>query len=124
MKTRLRTCAQFFALILVSVTLAASGLAHQMPEDQTPALSTELAAYIASGGALSDICNYTSDTGEEATTKCDACRLIGAAVLPSTTACASVIFPDQTRALVFVATRLVRSQRPDRTRLTRAPPHA
>lgn len=63
--------------LVLGVALVASTFAHRMPAPQ----DTALAAYVLAGGDLDDLCDAGS--GKSLTqTDCDACRLVGAAVLP------------------------------------------
>lgn len=70
---------QFVLLALVTLALVATGFAHRMPTQASTAL--ELA--LASGFAVSDLCNG-GETGEgHAGPNCLACQIAGAADLPA-----------------------------------------
>ncbi|WP_099826375.1 hypothetical protein [Oceaniglobus indicus] len=66
--------------VLILLALAATGFAHQPP-------NAGLERFIAAGGDRSAICADTGRTGHlHDAGPCDACRLVGAAVLPPLTA--------------------------------------
>jgi hypothetical protein len=107
-----------FALI---VAMAASGFAHT---GSRAALTPELMAYVAAGGSLADICGAPIEQDGAQGQKCEACRLMGAAILPRTCHGIPVVLSDQTRKFAFVAKRLHHARPLDPSHLTRAPPQA
>ncbi|WP_281991180.1 hypothetical protein [Sulfitobacter geojensis] len=106
------------ALILA---VALSGFAHRGGQ---AALSPDLAAYVAAGGALADLCGGPGEQEGGPSQKCEACRQIGAAVIPHSVRCAPAILNGETRTLTFVAKRLHHARPLDPAQLTRAPPQA
>ncbi|WP_187431125.1 hypothetical protein [Roseobacter fucihabitans] len=86
------------------------------------AVSPDLAAYVAAGGSLSDICAGLDGKDDAQRQNCEACRLMGAALVPPSSPALPLVVTDQTRRLIFVAKELHRTCAPDRSRLTRAPP--
>lgn len=120
----MRVTVPFFAKVLavcaLIVAMAGSGFAHKVERSE---LSPDLAAYVAAGGLLIDICGTGGQT-EAGGVKCDACRLIGAAVVPLDTGLGPVVLTAPARKMAFVAKRLRNSQGLDPARLTRAPPQA
>lgn len=87
-------------------------------------MSPELAIYVAAGGSLADICGGSDEQGSAYGQKCEACRLIGAVLVPRNCHGVPLLISDQTRVLTFVAKRLHHTRQLDPTRLTRAPPTA
>lgn len=64
---------------ILTVVLAALGFAHR------PAAvlgDAGLAAYVTAGGSIADLCDADGSTRLHGGTHCDACRLVGAAILP------------------------------------------
>ncbi|WP_390910444.1 hypothetical protein [Pseudosulfitobacter sp. SM2401] len=107
-----------FALM---IAMTVSGFVHT---GARPDISPELAAYVAAGGSLADICGGSGEQDGARGVKCDACLRFGAAVLPHTCHSAPVILSDQTRRLSFVAKRILYTRPLDPTCLARAPPQA
>ncbi|KIN64564.1 hypothetical protein Z946_3456 [Sulfitobacter noctilucicola] len=101
--------------------MAVSAFAHT---GARPALSPELEAYVAAGGTLAELCGTAGEQDGTQGQKCEACRLIGAALLPRDAHGVPVARCDQTRILTFVAKRLHNSRPLDPARQTRAPPQA
>lgn len=121
MLNALSTLCKFFTSLALILAIAAIGFAHS---NARKALSPELAAYVAEGGSLADICGGTDKQNSAHGQKCEACRLIGAALMPRNCYGVPLLVSDQTRILTFVAKRLHRARPLDPTRLTRAPPKA
>ena len=107
-----------FALICA---LVVSGFAHNGARS---AMSPELAEYVAAGGSLIDLCGSTGEQDGTLGQRCEACRLIEAALLPRNCQVIPLTQSDQTLVLTFVAKRLHQTRPLDPTRLTRAPPQA
>lgn len=106
-------------VIGVSIALLAVGFAHKTSSVEW---SPELAAYIAAGGQLGEICGY-SDEGDPVTIDCEACRIAdNADHVASTYVFESELL--QTRTYAFVAKRIAEQSDLDPARLTRAPPQA
>jgi len=80
-------------LAVLTLSLVATGFAHRLPnaEDQT------VAAMLASGAALSDICGELAGTPRHADSLCQACQIAGGADVPPLT---GAVVPA---ALVLVA---------------------
>ncbi|TKA97729.1 hypothetical protein FAZ78_04605 [Cereibacter changlensis] len=96
----------FLLTLALGVAVLFSGFAHKMPALQ----DGDLAAFVLAGGDPSDICDTGGDMEMDGA-GCDACRLVGAAVLPD---------PAMTMVAVervFAATVLI----PSETRAARAP---
>lgn len=113
------TICKFLTAIALMFALVSSGFAHT---GYRSAMSADLAAYVAAGGALNDICGGSGEQNSTVGQKCEACRLIGAALVPRACVAVPMILTDQTRVLSFVAKRLHHDRPLDPTRLTRAPP--
>lgn len=112
---------RFFTSCALIIALAASGFAHASPR---MASSPELLAYVAAGGSLDDLCGTVGEQDGAQTQKCEACRLIGAVVLPRDCHGVPILLSDQALKLSFVAKRVNHTRPLDPSRLTRAPPHA
>lgn len=112
---------RLFAAIAVIIAIAVMGFAHK--QSQTP-LTPELAAYVAQGGSLGDLCGDFDEEHGHHGQKCEACRLVGAALLspPWHEFLISVSVSRQNLPLVTRTSRATR--RLDPARLTRAPPKA
>jgi hypothetical protein len=114
-----------FCKLLTSIALVfalvSSSFAHT---GFRPALSPDLAAYVAAGGSLVDFCGKSSEKEVVQGQKCDVCRLIGAIFLPQAYHGAPLVVLEQTLTLSFVAKRLHHTRPLDPSRLTRAPPQA
>lgn len=105
-----------FALICA---MATTSFAHRFVSQS---LDPALAAYVAAGGSVEDICGYTEGSSHQNVPSCEACRLVNAAVLPDhDPAC---IAPFCKLALVRVAVQEteLRSARLDLSRAARGPP--
>jgi hypothetical protein len=76
--------------IVFTLTMAASGFAHR---PGAALAEMQLAPYLAAGGNLSELCQGVGGHGPVAGKPCDACRLIGAAVMPEPTALRPLEFP-------------------------------
>lgn len=107
-------------VIAFAIALVAVGFAHRLgPAAMTP----ELEAYVASGGALSDLCGPTDGKGQSSTVSCDACR-IADTVISFHAACIGLKETPKFQVFSFVAKRIAERNELDPARLTRAPPHA
>ncbi|SFT01330.1 hypothetical protein SAMN04488040_2760 [Sulfitobacter marinus] len=107
-----------FALVFAMVF---SGVAHT---GLARAMSPDLAAYVATGGSLEDLCTPASGNNGAQAKKCEVCRLLGAALEPRPCVGAPLVVTEKTRVLTFVAKRLHHRHPLDPARLTRAPPQA
>lgn len=112
-------CRLLLCLSLV-LAMATSGFAHRGVESGP---APELAAYLAAGGSLADLCGDVGG-GHEGVQSCAACRLIEAAFMPFEAVGVPLRLSAGTQAHVLVAKRLQRSRGLDPARLTRAPPAA
>ena len=105
------------SLIFAFVSL---GFAHEdIPTPMTP----ELAAFVAAGGSISDICrgDHTPQHGQAV--DCEACRITeNFAILQGYPLVAPVRL-ERVQTWRFVAQRLSGEQSLDSARLTRAPPY-
>lgn len=110
---------RFLTSCALIIALAASGFAHASPR---MAFSADLLAYVAAGGSLDDLCGTAGEQDGARTQKCEACRLVGVAILPRDCHGIPVRLSDQTFKLSFVAKRLHQTRPLDPSRLTRAPP--
>ncbi|WP_341365957.1 hypothetical protein [Yoonia sp. BS5-3] len=103
------------------VALAAVGFAHRViATEMTP----ELAAYVAGGGSLSDLCGTTSGSGETPVPHCEACRIADSFVLSQAGCAGTSQRIAKIYAFDFIAKRLAESGRLDNARMVRAPPQA
>lgn len=89
-------------MLVLGVSMMLSAFAHSMPAPE----DTALASFVMAGGDLSDICNDSGDAKKQVS-GCDACRLVGAAVMSEPMLCpvaverviaATVLIPAETRA--------------------------
>lgn len=107
-------------VIALALALTSIGFAHRVgPSAMTP----ELAAYLAAGGQLSDLCGTADGEGQPAQSNCEACRISDTATVLGTP-CTEVTKPVVTRTMAFVAKRIAERSDLDPARLTRAPPQA
>ncbi|MFV2054158.1 hypothetical protein [Aliiroseovarius sp. YM-037] len=114
-----------FARLLVALALicgmATSGFAHRLGP---PTLDAGLLAYLEAGGAFADLCGDPDDPLHPSGQVCEACRLIGAAVLPSTTDSATKVDLGNARHLTATDHSEHRSFIRDPSWGARAPPRA
>lgn len=104
------------SLICAFVSL---GFAHK--DIPTP-MAPELAAFVAAGGSISDICGGDHEPEHGEAVDCEACRITDTfAILHGVRLVASVRL-ERVQTWRFVAKRLSEKQRLDPARLTRAPP--
>lgn len=74
--------AQVALALLVAVALATAGWAHRLPGTADRAAAEGLAAYLATGGSVGDLCGTL--TGSAASKPdCPVCRMPGLAPLPA-----------------------------------------
>ena len=109
-------------LVTISLicTFALLGFAHK--NTPTP-VSPELAAFLAAGGSISDICNDDHEPEHEQSVDCEACRIADSfAILRGCKQVAPAEL-DVVQNWRFIAKRLSQSQGLDPARLTRAPPY-
>jgi hypothetical protein len=116
---------KFFGRLLTAISLTfaffALGFAHNsIPRPMSP----ELAAYVASGGSISDICGGDHDSEHEQHIDCDACRIADSFVILQGCKQAASGELEIIQTWRFVAKRLSQSQGLDPARLSRAPPSA
>lgn len=107
-------------VIALAIALTSVGFAHRAA---TAAITPELAAYIAAGGQLSDICGTPDGENLPASSDCEACRITDNIVQPRMNC---VVYTELAEMLVlaFVAKRIAERNDLDPARLTRAPPQA
>lgn len=104
----------------LAIGLTSVGFAHRAaPAVMTP----ELAAYIAAGGQLSDLCRTVDGEGVPATTDCEACRIADNLAQSKADSVISTEL-EAVRVFAFVAKRIAARNDLDPGRLTRAPPQA
>ena len=86
-------------------------------------MTAELAAFVAVGGSMSDICADGHQPEHEQAVHCEACRITDDFVIfQSCTHTASAEL-ENVQIWAFIAEHLSQSQGLDPTRLTRAPPY-
>jgi hypothetical protein len=110
----------WFVVIALAIALTSVGFAHRLaPNGITP----ELAAYVAAGGQLSDICGAADGDNTPVSSDCEACRLTDNFVQPIIV---RTVHTERAETLVlaFVAKRISERNDLDPARLTRAPPQA
>lgn len=106
--------------IALAIALTSVGFAHRVaPTGMTP----ELAAYVAAGGQLSDICGIADGENTPGALDCEACRLTDNTVHP-VFGCVVHTELVETLVLVVVAKRISERNELDPARMTRAPPQA
>lgn len=103
----------------VFVALVATSFAHRIAQ---PEMSPELAAYVAAGGSIADICGTVDENGNVVGVDCEACRVSDH--LSGLPTCQQRLLSVTDRVLTFrfVAKRIAKGQPLDPARLTRAPP--
>lgn len=106
------------SLIIAFVTL---GFAHKSISTQ---LAPELAAYVAAGGSLDDLCGGDQLPGHAASVSCEACRIADSFAIFQDCKLSASAEQVRVRTWRFVAKRLLETQDLDPARLTRAPPYA
>ncbi|MEO9648494.1 MAG: hypothetical protein ABJ360_14455 [Roseobacter sp.] len=86
-------------------------------------MAPELAAYVAAGGSISDICGGENDSEHEQHIDCEACRIADSFVILQ--GCKQDMLGELGRVQTwsFIAKRLSQSQGLDPARLSRAPPY-
>lgn len=120
MRDRICILRDWFLVIALAIALTSVGFAHRLaPTGITP----ELAAYVAAGGQLSDICGIADGENTPLAYDCEACRLTDNIAQPGV-GCTVHIELAETLALAFVAKRISERNDLDPARLTRAPPQA
>jgi len=82
MVSRLSVLLRGLVALMLCLSLAGAGAAHQVPE--RPAVAMALAEFVAAGGSLADLCHDAGDGhgGGHSRAECPACTLQGAVVLP------------------------------------------
>lgn len=99
------------------IALVSVGFAHRN-------MQPELAAYLAAGGSLDDICGSMGGDDIAPSSDCEACRLSDSLIHLPVCDHRIITTTDATFVFGFVAKRLIQSQGLDPARLTRAPPQA
>ncbi|APX13840.1 hypothetical protein [Tateyamaria omphalii] len=105
----------------VMIALATIGFAHQNTQ---PSPSPELAAYVAAGGSLADLCGLPGSDGQAPVQNCEACRISDSAAWTRIHCADRPVTLAKVFAFSFVAKRLIERRGLDAARLVRAPPHA
>ena len=103
----------------VVIALVLSAFAHSGPRVPEPA---GLIAFVAAGGFIDDLCGGDM-SGDAMGAKCEACRLIGAALIP-TCASSPVVLIDTARVQAVIARNIHHARPSDPARHPRAPPQA
>ena len=109
-------------LVTISLISAFVSLGFAHKDVPTP-MSPELAAYLAAGGSLADICSGDHEPEHEQPIDCEACRIADSIV---TMHGGKQVAPAELGVVQnwrFIAKRLSQSQGLDPARLTRAPPY-
>lgn len=112
-RTMLLLCAAF---ALMSVSFAHRGM-H-------PDMSPELAAYLAAGGAISDLCGTVEEHENTKHRDCEACRIVDTFVELRFHNKEVSADTSKLHSFRFTAKKLAQSRALDPARLTRAPPQA
>ena len=108
------------ALIALLFAFLTLGFAHKnIPSQMTP----ELAAYVAAGGSLFDLCGTDQLPEDGQTVECEACRIADSFALLRGCKQVMPVELERVEAWRFVAKTLAESQGLDPARLTRAPPY-
>lgn len=118
MKRLLESPSGSLVVVALSVVTAVSGLAHR---HHAPDLRTDSFAYIWAGGSLADICGDPNSIHDFSET-CDACRLVGPALLPGTGVAYGSFLPTTPRWPVLARSASLISSPSDPSRPVRAPP--
>jgi hypothetical protein len=105
-----------FALICA---MATSGFAHRFVSEP---LDPALAAYVAQGGPLADICGPPGGTSHKNTQTCEACRLVNAVILPSFDAVCAIRIGEPSRVQTRQGSENPAIAKLDLTRAARGPP--
>lgn len=111
---------RLLTLIVLIFAVLSLGFGHKRgPTEMTP----EMAAYVAAGGSIFDLCGGNELPHEGQIMDCEACRI--ADNLVTLQACEPAAFAElaQVQAWRFIAKHLSESQGLDPARLTRAPPY-
>ncbi|WP_072506690.1 hypothetical protein [Phaeobacter porticola] len=108
--------AMVFALMLA---MASSGFAHSFNRAEA---SADYADFVAAGGSLSDLCGGSIDPNHATPAKCEACRLVAAAVIPSHPTGLGLISARRPAARARLAEPLRQARWLDPSHPTRAPP--
>jgi len=112
---------RLLTMISLIVAFSSLGFAHKsIPKPMSP----ELAAYVAAGGSISDICGGDHDSEHEQHIDCEACRIADSFVILQ--GCNQKASGELgiIQTWRFIAKRLSQNQGLDPARLTRAPPYA
>ncbi len=109
------------ATFAVMIALALSGFAHQGAGATT---APGYAAYVAAGGSIADLCGDTSGSPKSIGAKCEACRLIGAAIVPCAATGLALHLSDPVSVGYIVPRLSVHPGRSDPSHPARAPPLA
>lgn len=107
-------------VVALAIAITAVGFAHR---SVSTVMSAELAAYVAAGGQLSDICSLGDGEGDPARVECEAC-LISDTFVHLRMHRVNYTETKQTCTFAFVAKRIAERSNLDPARLTRAPPQA
>ncbi|THH37409.1 hypothetical protein E4Z66_10910 [Aliishimia ponticola] len=119
MRWRPFTLADLILRSAMIVALIGIGFAHNF---KTSAPSPELAAFVALGGSLADVCGDLDGQGRSGSSECQACRIADAAALIGGCEAVPVAVLASFETLGFVAKRIHNRTALDPARLTRAPP--
>lgn len=115
-----QSCGRFLTLIVLIFAVLSLGFGHKSgPAEMTP----EMAAYVAAGGSIFDLCGGNGLPQDGQTMDCEACRIADNLVTLQACDPAGFVELGQVQAWRFVAKQLSESQGLDPARLTRAPPY-
>lgn len=111
---------RLWLIALLSIALVATAFAHKIPTASDLALD----AYVLAGGSMADLCGDGDGDGAMAHRDCQACSIIGTAMLPD--APQAVTRVNYAYVATIVAPRAARAIRTvlDPARAMRAPPLA
>lgn len=115
---------RFLILRLIVVTvlvlgMATSGFAHRFVDQD---LDSALVDFVQAGGSLGDLCGDVRGRSRHSAQSCEACRLVGAAVVPLLEPACSTPFGRSTETLTAAFADIQTSTCLDPSRPVRAPP--
>ena len=118
MRPLIQIIGRMFTTITLICAFITLGFAHK--DIPTP-MTAELAAFIAVGGSMSDICADDHQPEHGQAVHCEACRIADDFVIFQTCTHTAFAELENVQIWAFIAKHLSQSQGLDPTRLTRAP---
>lgn len=113
--------ARLAVLAVVALALSATAFGHRMPQTDT---ARAVAMLWGDAAGPDDICGQPDRPGHGTRQVCDACRLVGAAVLPANEAPLLGLTPRRGQAITAPAQGARHALWRDPARQARAPPRA